>query len=114
MSLQNTDWANQTSSAPILDARVLASKIRDSDGKPVIDPDNARHGEVDQGTLPTIKDVNRYSPKNESKKPSSPKPKEGSKSPSHSEATKKSKCASIKGVSIDDPRPTFKRYKLVL
>ncbi|KAK3503339.1 hypothetical protein B0T13DRAFT_444698 [Neurospora crassa] len=85
----------------------------DSDQKSVIHPENARHGEVDQGIRPRYKDVKPYS-HNKPNKPSSPKPKEGSKSPSHSEATKKPKCASMKGVSIDDPRPTFKRYKLVL
>ncbi|EAA27412.1 hypothetical protein GE21DRAFT_1270350 [Neurospora crassa] len=103
------------SKAQIMNAYDFAKQLPpDSDKKTVIPPDNARHGEVDQRILPRYKDANRNSPKNESKKPSSPKPKEGSKSPSHSEATKKSKCVSMKGVSIDDPRPAFKRYKLVL
>ncbi|KAL0467584.1 hypothetical protein QR685DRAFT_574375 [Neurospora intermedia] len=102
------------SKAQIMNAYDLDIQLRrDSDQKSVIPPDNARHGEVDQGIRPRYKDAQQYS-HNESKKPSSPKPKEGSNSPSHSEATKKSKCASMKEVSIDDPRPTFKRYKLVL
>lgn len=84
----------------------------DPNAKTVIGPNTRHHDEVDQGTRPSYKEAERYS-RNEPQKPSSPKPKERSKSPSRSEASKNSKCVSMRGVPLY-PSATTKRYKLVL